>query len=220
MTSRRSSATRCCCTGRIPRIPRSRCHARWPVRRRRRRRVNDHARDLRPVPRVREARHRRDGEVHRAEQRASRASASSSRSSACCRSSRRTTRWCRRSSRGPARRQLRHDNVAQTYELGKVGDTYFIAMELIEGPNLREILNQCCVEQAGRSCRCRSRSTSSTRCCDALDYAHNLGDDDGQPLGIIHRDVSPSNVIVADGGIGEADRLRHREGRELERAAQ
>ena len=37
--------------------------------------------------------------------------------------------------------------------------------------------------------------------CDALDYAHNLCDETGQPLGIIHRDVSPSNIIVSDGGV-------------------
>src|SRR5688500_19186609 len=38
---------------------------------------------------------------------------------------------------------LRHANVAQTYDLGKVGDTYFIAMELVPGRNLREILKHC-----------------------------------------------------------------------------
>src|SRR5258706_2931087 len=38
---------------------------------------------------------------------------------------------------------LRHENVAQTYDLGKVGETYFIAMELVPGRNLREILKHC-----------------------------------------------------------------------------
>src|SRR5438874_12685811 len=38
---------------------------------------------------------------------------------------------------------LRHANVAQTYDLGKVGDTYFIAMELVPGRNLREVLKHC-----------------------------------------------------------------------------
>ena len=37
--------------------------------------------------------------------------------------------------------------------------------------------------------------------CDALDYAHNLCDETGKPLGIIHRDVSPSNIIVSNTGV-------------------
>ncbi|HSJ99734.1 MAG TPA: protein kinase [Kofleriaceae bacterium] len=95
--------------------------------------------------------------------------------------------------------QLRHANVAQTYELGKVDGIYFIAMELVTGPTLRAILKHC------------ARTTGPmpvpialnilNQICDALDYAHNLCDESGQPLGIIHRDVSPSNVIVDEAGV-------------------
>ncbi len=94
---------------------------------------------------------------------------------------------------------LRHANVAQTYELGKVGDTYFIAMELIEGRNLREILRHCAQNRTIMPVAIALNVINQM--CDALDYAHNLADHDGQPLGIIHRDVSPSNVIVTEGGI-------------------
>jgi serine/threonine protein kinase len=96
--------------------------------------------------------------------------------------------------------QLRHANVAQTYELGKVDDTYFIAMELIRGRNLREILRQC-YATTGSPMPVPVALNILNQICDALDYAHNLCDERGQPLGIIHRDVSPSNVIVAEGGV-------------------
>lgn len=95
--------------------------------------------------------------------------------------------------------QLRHANVAQTYELGKVDDTYFIAMELIRGRNLREILRQCSATIGTMPVPVALNILNQI--CDALDYAHNLCDDRGNPLGIIHRDVSPSNIIVAEGGV-------------------
>ncbi|MEO8701387.1 MAG: protein kinase [Kofleriaceae bacterium] len=94
---------------------------------------------------------------------------------------------------------LHHANVAQTYELGKVDDIYFIAMELITGRNLREILKQCGVTTGPMPVSVAMSIINQI--CDALDYAHNLCDDRGKHFGIIHRDVSPSNIIVAEGGV-------------------
>jgi serine/threonine protein kinase len=96
---------------------------------------------------------------------------------------------------------LRHGNVAQTYELGKVDDIYFIAMELVVGPTLREILKHCA--QTTGPMPVPIALNILNQICDALDYAHNLCDETGQPLGIIHRDVSPSNIIVDDGGVAK-----------------
>jgi serine/threonine protein kinase len=93
---------------------------------------------------------------------------------------------------------MRHRNVAQTYELGKVGDIYFIAMELITGFTLREVLKHC--GQTTGPMPVPIALNILNQICDALDYAHNLCDESGQRLGIIHRDVSPSNIIVAEGG--------------------
>jgi eukaryotic-like serine/threonine-protein kinase len=93
---------------------------------------------------------------------------------------------------------LCHQNVAQTYELGRVGDTYFIAMELVTGRNLREVLRHCGVTTGPMPVPIALNILNQI--CDALDYAHNLCDETGQPLGIVHRDVSPSNVIVSASG--------------------
>ena len=94
---------------------------------------------------------------------------------------------------------LRHANVAQTYDLGKVGDIYYIAMELVVGSTLRDVLRLC--SKTGERIPIPIAVNILSQVCDALDYAHNLTDDSGQALGIIHRDVSPSNVIVAEGGV-------------------
>ncbi|HWU90617.1 MAG TPA: protein kinase, partial [Kofleriaceae bacterium] len=94
---------------------------------------------------------------------------------------------------------LRHANVAQTYELGKVDDTYFIAMELVTGRTLRAVLKHCA--QTTGPMPVPISLNILNQICDALDYAHNLCDETGQPLGIIHRDVSPSNIIVDEAGV-------------------
>jgi serine/threonine protein kinase len=94
---------------------------------------------------------------------------------------------------------LRHQNVAQTYDLGRVGDTYFIVMELITGRNLREVLRHCGATTGPMPVPVALNILNQI--CDALDYAHNLRDETGEPLGIIHRDVSPSNIIVSTGGV-------------------
>jgi serine/threonine protein kinase len=94
---------------------------------------------------------------------------------------------------------MRHRNIAQTYELGKVGDIYFIAMELVTGHTLREVLKHCGATTGPMPVPVALNILNQI--CDALDYAHNLADESGQRLGIIHRDVSPSNIIVAEGGV-------------------
>ncbi|MBZ0235194.1 MAG: serine/threonine protein kinase, partial [Deltaproteobacteria bacterium] len=97
--------------------------------------------------------------------------------------------------------QLRHTNIAQVYDLGKVDGAYYIAMELVAGRDLREILRQ-----AHHVCGPPPVSVAINllfQVCDALDYAHTFKDEQGRPLGLVHRDISPANIIVGEDGIAK-----------------
>ena len=93
---------------------------------------------------------------------------------------------------------LNHPNIAQTYDLGRVGDSFFIAMEYVPGPTLAQLLRQSAAAAVQMPIPVALAILSQI--CDALDYAHNFCDEGGKPLGIIHRDVSPSNIIVSSTG--------------------
>ena len=93
---------------------------------------------------------------------------------------------------------LQHGNIVQLYELGRVGASYFISMEYIPGRDLRVILRQ-----ARRVCGpppVEIALSIMTELLDALDYAHSQVGADGKPLGLVHRDISPSNLIVSHTG--------------------
>jgi eukaryotic-like serine/threonine-protein kinase len=94
---------------------------------------------------------------------------------------------------------MQHDNIAQTYELGKVGRTYFISMEYVPGPTLEQIVKHS--QAVAGAIPVPVTLGLMLQLCEALDYAHRLADPSGKPLGIIHRDVSPPNVIVSNTGV-------------------
>jgi serine/threonine protein kinase len=94
---------------------------------------------------------------------------------------------------------LHHANIAQTYDLGIVDGTYYIAMELVGGPTLRQLMWQCFT--AAGAIPIEHAMCILVQMCEALAYAHQLADDKGRPLGIVHRDVSPANIIVSGSGV-------------------
>ncbi len=91
--------------------------------------------------------------------------------------------------------RLSHANVVQVFDLGREGERLFIAMEYVEGFDLNELLRRCSDARVplpfelGVHVVCESLK--------GLDYAHRRTDDDSKPLGLVHRDVSPSNLLVS-----------------------
>ncbi len=90
---------------------------------------------------------------------------------------------------------LSHANIVQVYDLSKVGDDYYIAMELIRGVNLRDVMYSC--REAGVPIPIEIAVYIASEICKGLDYAHRKTGPDNQPLGIVHRDVSPQNILLS-----------------------
>jgi len=100
--------------------------------------------------------------------------------------------------------RLNHPNVVQIYDLGRVAGTYFIAMEYINGVDLSRVLKK--ERKARRFIPTEHAVKMMSYVCEALTYAHNHKDVRGNPLCIVHRDISPHNVLVAfDGGVKLTD---------------
>jgi eukaryotic-like serine/threonine-protein kinase len=94
--------------------------------------------------------------------------------------------------------QLSHNNIVQIFELGRVGTEYFISMEYIDGRDVRQILRHA--RRVTGPPPIHISVGMLIQLCDALDYAHSKVDDTGHPLGLVHRDVSPSNLLVTSAG--------------------
>ncbi|MBI3184521.1 MAG: serine/threonine protein kinase [Myxococcales bacterium] len=96
--------------------------------------------------------------------------------------------------------RLNHPNICHIFDLGDVAGTYYLAMEYVPGVDLRSLPKDC--GEKGRplplplTCRIIADAAAG------LHYAHELTDDAGRPLGLVHRDISPSNVLVSfDGAV-------------------
>jgi serine/threonine protein kinase len=100
--------------------------------------------------------------------------------------------------------RLNHPNIVQIFELGKVESQYFIAMEFIHGEDLRSLTRQSDAAKrhvpAGLVCRIIADTLAG------LHYAHTRPGADGKQMGLVHRDVSPQNVLVTyEGGVKLVD---------------
>ncbi|UCF01675.1 MAG: protein kinase [Deltaproteobacteria bacterium] len=89
---------------------------------------------------------------------------------------------------------LTHQNIVQIYDLGSMEGAYFIAMEYIHGKDLRVRSNKS--KEKGLPLPLEYALYITCRICSGLDYSHNLKDFKGNPLKLIHRDISPQNILV------------------------
>ena len=102
--------------------------------------------------------------------------------------------------------QLAHANIAQIYDFSfeRVHNSYFIAMEYIPGKDLRAVFDRC--RKLGEPAPVPLICYVMGQVCDGLDYAHQKKDGAGRPLNIVHRDISPQNVLISyDGDVKVID---------------
>ncbi len=96
---------------------------------------------------------------------------------------------------------LQHTNIVQVYDVDTDGATVFMAMEFLHGQDVRHVLRRL-RDGGGGPLPLDPAIAIAQAVCAGLHYAHDRRDGDGTPLGIVHRDVSPSNVFVTyDGGV-------------------
>jgi serine/threonine-protein kinase len=100
--------------------------------------------------------------------------------------------------------RLNHANVVQVFDLGRADERLFIAMEYVEGFDLNDLLRRCSKSKVPMPFELGVHVVREA--LRGLDYAHRRMDDEGHPLGIVHRDVSPSNLLVSfDGEVKVCD---------------
>jgi serine/threonine protein kinase len=91
--------------------------------------------------------------------------------------------------------QLQHPNIAQVYDLGKLGDSYFFTMEYVHGETVRALMNRS--HALRRPIPIASVLTIIAGAAAGLHHAHERKDTAGRALEIVHRDVSPSNLMIS-----------------------
>ncbi len=94
--------------------------------------------------------------------------------------------------------QLNHNNIIHIYDLGKIKGSYYIAMEYIDGWDLRSVLQKC--RDKGITVPIPLSLFTASLLAGALDYAHRKRDFENRDLGLVHRDVSPQNVLISKEG--------------------
>ncbi|MBI3182956.1 MAG: serine/threonine protein kinase [Myxococcales bacterium] len=93
---------------------------------------------------------------------------------------------------------LNHPNIVQAFDFGEVNGEYYLALEFVEGASLAGILRECRNQRIGPGLRVLVHVGISV--CEALAYAHSARGPDGQPLNLVHRDVTPGNILVSATG--------------------
>jgi serine/threonine protein kinase len=90
--------------------------------------------------------------------------------------------------------QLDHPNIVRVFDIGQLGSSYFFTMEYVHGENVRTVLQR--VHGLRRRIPLAHAITIAAGAASGLHHAHDRADPEGKPLGIVHRDVSPANIMV------------------------
>lgn len=99
---------------------------------------------------------------------------------------------------------LRHSNIVQVFEVGQEGDSFYFTMEFVHGADVRRLVRR--VREAGARIPLEHTVAIAIEAAAGLHHAHERRGPDGLPLGLVHRDVSPSNLLVGfDGAVKLAD---------------
>ncbi len=93
---------------------------------------------------------------------------------------------------------LAHGNIVPVFDMGEEDGEYFIAMEYVPGRDLRDVLKR--LQREDTILPAHLAVYIVTEACKGLDYAHRRTDDAGESLNIVHRDVSPSNILISRDG--------------------
>jgi eukaryotic-like serine/threonine-protein kinase len=101
--------------------------------------------------------------------------------------------------------QLTHPNVVSIFDFGQEGDTWFLVMEYIDGPNLRSLYKRAF--ELGQPPPFNLAAKIISQACEGLAYAHEFSDPEtGEPLELVHRDISPDNILLGrNGGVKVVD---------------
>ena len=94
--------------------------------------------------------------------------------------------------------QLSHSNCVQVFDIGVGDNAFFIVMEFVDGANLKSIIEH--IKKTGHDFPVEHAVYLSLELCKGLSYAHELTDNSGVPLHIVHRDMSPPNVLITKNG--------------------
>ncbi|MHC4829193.1 MAG: serine/threonine protein kinase [Planctomycetota bacterium] len=117
---------------------------------------------------------------------------------------------------------LVHENIVQIYQLLLNKGRYMVVMEYVEGVSLRQFIDRH--TQKGERVPVELAAFITSRVCRALNYAHTQRDAEERPLGIVHRDICPNNILISlggvvklgDFGIAKANMLPQEEGKILQ----
>ena len=94
--------------------------------------------------------------------------------------------------------RLSHANIVSVFDIGAADDTYFIVMEFVDGCNLKKIIEV--LRKQGRTVPFKEAVYMTMHACRGLSFAHELLNDEGEEMDIVHRDVSPPNILVSKRG--------------------